>query len=137
MHRACDAAIPYGSLIQIRDLPEDVDFLLGQGVAGAVAELLVAERELAAPDIAVFETLAVLFSWPEPWPCRWDFGDLDIHTLTESPKSSLSPRRHSRQLHRGCMRRPANRSGRPLAGPGLLSRTRRGLAGWPGAALRC
>ena len=37
-----------------------VDFLLGTGVAPAVLELLERERELAAPDLLVFEVLAVL-----------------------------------------------------------------------------
>ncbi len=37
-----------------------VDFLLGNGVARAVEELMVEETELAAPDLLVFETIAVL-----------------------------------------------------------------------------
>ena len=37
-----------------------VDFLLADGVAGEVEELMTREGELAAPDLLVFETLAVL-----------------------------------------------------------------------------
>lgn len=37
-----------------------VDFLLGNGVAGHVEALMEREGELAAPDLLVFETLAVL-----------------------------------------------------------------------------
>ena len=37
-----------------------VDFLLAEGVAGEVEELMAREGELAAPDLLVFETLAVL-----------------------------------------------------------------------------
>jgi len=37
-----------------------VDFLLGSGVAAEVEVLLHAETELAAPDVLVFEVLAVL-----------------------------------------------------------------------------
>lgn len=37
-----------------------VDFLLADGVAGEVEELMRREGELAAPDLLVFETLAVL-----------------------------------------------------------------------------
>lgn len=37
-----------------------VDFLLGSGVASDVERLMVAEGELAAPDLLAFETLAVL-----------------------------------------------------------------------------
>lgn len=37
-----------------------VDFLLGDGVAGHVEALMEREGELAAPDLLVFETLAVL-----------------------------------------------------------------------------
>lgn len=37
-----------------------VDFLLGVGVADEVRALMSAEGELAAPDLVIFETLAVL-----------------------------------------------------------------------------
>ena len=37
-----------------------VDYLLGAGVAGQVQEMMSAEGELAAPDVLVFEVLAVL-----------------------------------------------------------------------------
>ena len=37
-----------------------VDFLLADGVAGEVEEQMTREGELAAPDLLVFETLAVL-----------------------------------------------------------------------------
>lgn len=37
-----------------------VDLLLGVGVAGQVTNLMAGEGELAAPDLIVFETLAVL-----------------------------------------------------------------------------
>lgn len=37
-----------------------VDFLLGTGVAGEVEGLIEAEGELAAPDLLVFEVVAVL-----------------------------------------------------------------------------
>lgn len=37
-----------------------IDFLLGDGVAAEAAQLLAAEGEAAAPDLLVFEVLAVL-----------------------------------------------------------------------------
>ena len=44
----------------VLDTSAVVDFLLGRGVAEQVEELMTREGELAAPDLMVFETLAVL-----------------------------------------------------------------------------
>lgn len=44
----------------VLDTSAVVDFLLGVGVAEQVGALMTAENELAAPDLLVFEVLAVL-----------------------------------------------------------------------------
>ncbi len=44
----------------VLDTSAVVDFLLGTGVAGQVETLMAQEDELSAPDILVFEVLAVL-----------------------------------------------------------------------------
>ncbi len=44
----------------VLDTSAVVDFLLGTGVAGQVEALMAQEDELSAPDILVFEVLAVL-----------------------------------------------------------------------------
>ncbi len=44
----------------VLDTSAVVDYLLGAGVAEQVQELIRAEGELAAPDVLVFEVLAVL-----------------------------------------------------------------------------
>lgn len=44
----------------VLDTSAVVDYLLGAGVAQQVQELIGAEGELAAPDVLVFEVLAVL-----------------------------------------------------------------------------
>jgi predicted nucleic acid-binding protein len=46
--------------VTVIDTSAVVDFLLGVGVAELVEELMTGEGELAAPDLLVFETLAVL-----------------------------------------------------------------------------
>jgi predicted nucleic acid-binding protein len=46
--------------VTVIDTSGVVDFLLADGVAGEVEELMRREGELAAPDLLVFETLAVL-----------------------------------------------------------------------------
>jgi len=46
--------------VTVIDTSGVVDFLLADGVAGEVEELMIREGELAAPDLLVFETLAVL-----------------------------------------------------------------------------
>jgi predicted nucleic acid-binding protein len=46
--------------VTVIDTSGVVDFLLADGVAGEVEELMTREGELAAPDLLVFETLAVL-----------------------------------------------------------------------------
>lgn len=44
----------------VLDTSAAVDFLLGAGVAQQVKDLMASEGELAAPELIVFETLAVL-----------------------------------------------------------------------------
>lgn len=44
----------------VLDTSAVVDYLLGAGVAQQVQDLMSSERELAAPDVLVFEVLAVL-----------------------------------------------------------------------------
>lgn len=44
----------------VLDTSAVVDFLLGAGVAKQVEALMTAENELAAPDVLIFEALAVL-----------------------------------------------------------------------------
>jgi predicted nucleic acid-binding protein len=46
--------------VTVLDTSAVVDFLLGGGVAKRVEALMTAESEIAAPDVLVFETLAVL-----------------------------------------------------------------------------
>jgi predicted nucleic acid-binding protein len=46
--------------VTVLDTSAAVDYLLGGGVAQQVQELMSAEGELAAPDVLVFEVLAVL-----------------------------------------------------------------------------
>jgi predicted nucleic acid-binding protein len=46
--------------VTVVDTSAVVDFLLGAGVAEQVQALMTREGELAAPDLLVFETLAVL-----------------------------------------------------------------------------
>jgi predicted nucleic acid-binding protein len=46
--------------VTVIDTSAVVDFLLGVGVAAQVQALMTAESELAAPDLLVFEVLAVL-----------------------------------------------------------------------------
>jgi predicted nucleic acid-binding protein len=46
--------------VTVLDTSGVVDYLLGGGVAEQVREIMSAEGELAAPDILVFEVLAVL-----------------------------------------------------------------------------
>jgi predicted nucleic acid-binding protein len=46
--------------VTVIDTSGAVDFLLGGGVAGEVEALMEIEGELAAPDLLVFEVLAVL-----------------------------------------------------------------------------
>jgi len=46
--------------VTVLDTSGAVDYLLGAGVAEQVQELISAEGELAAPDVFVFEVLAVL-----------------------------------------------------------------------------
>jgi predicted nucleic acid-binding protein len=46
--------------VTVIDSAAVVDFLLGVGAAGAVRRLIAREGELAAPDVLVFEVLAVL-----------------------------------------------------------------------------
>jgi len=46
--------------VTVVDTSAVVDFLLGDGVAGHVEALMEREGELAAPDLVIFETLAVL-----------------------------------------------------------------------------
>jgi predicted nucleic acid-binding protein len=46
--------------VTVVDTSAVVDFLLGGGVAGEVERLMAEEGEVAAPDLIVFETLAVL-----------------------------------------------------------------------------
>jgi predicted nucleic acid-binding protein len=46
--------------VTVLDTSALVDYLLGVGVFGQVADLLEQEQELAAPELIVFETLAVL-----------------------------------------------------------------------------
>jgi predicted nucleic acid-binding protein len=46
--------------VTVLDTSAVVDFLLGIGVAKQVEALMTAENELAAPDLLIFEVLAVL-----------------------------------------------------------------------------
>jgi predicted nucleic acid-binding protein len=46
--------------VTVVDTSAIVDLVLGIGVAAQVSDLIEAEGELAAPDVIVFETLAVL-----------------------------------------------------------------------------
>jgi predicted nucleic acid-binding protein len=46
--------------VTVLDTSAVVDFLLGTGVSEQVGELMVAEGELAAPDLLTFEVLTVL-----------------------------------------------------------------------------
>jgi predicted nucleic acid-binding protein len=46
--------------VTVLDTSAVVDFLLGVGVAKRVEELMTAEGEFAAPDLLIFEVLAVL-----------------------------------------------------------------------------
>jgi predicted nucleic acid-binding protein len=46
--------------VTVLDTSAAIDFLLGDGVAADVESLLARERTLAAPDLLVFEVLAVL-----------------------------------------------------------------------------
>jgi predicted nucleic acid-binding protein len=46
--------------VTVVDTSAVVDFLLGVGVTGHVSRMMEEEGELAAPDLLVFETLAVL-----------------------------------------------------------------------------
>jgi predicted nucleic acid-binding protein len=46
--------------VTVLDTSAVVDFLLGSGAARQVEELMTLERELTAPDLLIFETIAVL-----------------------------------------------------------------------------
>jgi predicted nucleic acid-binding protein len=46
--------------VTVLDTSAVLDFLVGDGVASEVEELLIRERTAAAPDLLVFEVLAVL-----------------------------------------------------------------------------
>jgi predicted nucleic acid-binding protein len=46
--------------VTVLDTSAVVDFLLGVGVAGQVEALMIEEGEVAAPDLVVFEAIAVL-----------------------------------------------------------------------------
>ena len=75
------------------DTSAAVDFLLGIGVAAQVQELMAAQGELAAPDLLVFEVLAVLRrqthrrAIPESRAAGAieDFGDLPIELFPTLP----------------------------------------------------
>lgn len=71
-----------------------VDLLLGVGVAEEVVRLLDAERELAAPDVIVFEILSVLrrevARGLDPWPARRaveGISDLALDLYASGPLS--------------------------------------------------
>lgn len=70
-----------------------VDFLLGAGVAGEVEALMEIEGELAAPDLLVFEVLAVLrrqtlrseLSATRATGAVQDLGELPVELLPSLP----------------------------------------------------
>ncbi|MHB8242285.1 MAG: type II toxin-antitoxin system VapC family toxin [Solirubrobacteraceae bacterium] len=70
-----------------------VDFLLGAGVAGDVRVLMDREGELAAPDLLVFEVLAVLrrevgrgdLSEDRAASAVFDLGDLPVELFPSLP----------------------------------------------------
>ncbi len=80
-----------------------IDFLLGTGVAPEVADLMSAEGELAAPELLVFEVLAVLrratfreaISELRAEVAVEDLGDLPIELVP-----SLPARRRAWELRR-------------------------------------
>jgi predicted nucleic acid-binding protein len=72
--------------VTVLDTSGLVDFLLGTGAARPVEQLLADEGELAAPDVIVFETLAVLrravlrraLSQPRAAAAVEDLGDVPL-----------------------------------------------------------
>lgn len=71
-----------------------VDFLLGEGAASEVEALIAREGELAAPDVLVFEVLAVLrrlalrrdLSEARAAGALRDFGDLSVELFPSLPQ---------------------------------------------------
>lgn len=72
--------------MSVVDTSAVVDFLLGVGVGGEVARQLARDEELAAPDVLVFEVLAVLrrgvlhgrLPARRAWDAVEDLGDLPV-----------------------------------------------------------
>jgi len=79
--------------VTVIDTSGVVDFLLGVGVAREVEELMSVEGELAAPDLIVFEVLAVLrreahrgeVSEERAAAAVLDLGDLPIELFPSLP----------------------------------------------------
>jgi predicted nucleic acid-binding protein len=79
--------------VTVLDTSAVVDFLLGVGVAPAVEALMSEEGELAAPDLVVFEVLAVLrraahrgdVSQERANAAVHDLGDLSIELFPSLP----------------------------------------------------
>ncbi|MGH2984566.1 MAG: type II toxin-antitoxin system VapC family toxin [Solirubrobacterales bacterium] len=77
----------------VLDTSGAVDFLLGAGVAGEVEALMESEGELAAPDLLVFEVLAVLrrqtvrraLSATRATGAVQDLGELPVELLPSLP----------------------------------------------------
>lgn len=74
-----------------------VDYLLGAGAAGQVQRLMERERVLAAPDVIVFEVLAVLRRWVQRGELgaargRGAVDDLDDLPLVLYPSLALRTR---------------------------------------------
>jgi predicted nucleic acid-binding protein len=82
--------------VTVIDSSAAVDFLLGVGVAGEVEVLMAREGELAAPDVLVFEVLAVLRRGSLRGPLSEeraagavdDLGDLPIELFPSLPLRS-------------------------------------------------
>jgi predicted nucleic acid-binding protein len=79
--------------VTVIDTSGVVDFLLGVGVAGNVAALIAQEGDLAAPDLLVFEVLAVLrretmratFAEGRAIGAVEDLGDLPLELFPSLP----------------------------------------------------
>lgn len=77
----------------VLDTSAVIDFLLGSGIAPDVERLMTDEGELAAPDLIVFEVLAVLrrAALSKELPVRRataaldDFGDLPLELFPSLP----------------------------------------------------
>jgi predicted nucleic acid-binding protein len=82
--------------VTVIDTSGVVDFLLGVGVAGHVGKLMEDEGELAAPDLLIFEVLAVLrrethrgsVAGDRATAAVEDLGDLPIELFPSLPLRS-------------------------------------------------